>query len=461
MFATNTYVERRQRLKQAMGSGLLLFLGNDESGMNYRDNTYRYRQDSSFLYYFGISQPGLAALINADTGQEIIFGHELSLDDVIWTGPQPTLAERAQQVGVSHTEEPAKLRSYLQSGATVHYLPAYRPENTIKLSEWLDLPLAQVSAQASVALIKAVVAQRMVKSDEEIAEMHHAVDISRAMHLAAMRATRPGQKEYEVVAAIHAQALAHGGELAYPIIFSVNGQTLHNHYHGNTMQAGQLALGDFGAENPNFYAGDITRTFPVAATFSTQQREIYDIVLKAETSAIEMLRPGITYRSVHLHASGVILEGLRALGLVQGDVEEMVALGVQGLFMPHGLGHAIGLDVHDMEDLGEAYVGYREGLERSTQLGLKSLRLARELEVGFCLTVEPGLYFIPELIEKWRSEGKFTDFINYAKLEAYKSFGGVRIEDNCLISPDGYQILGSAPIPKTAAEVETERALAF
>lgn len=461
MFASSTYTERRKQLAQTMSSGLLLFLGNDESGMNYRDNTYRYRQDSTFLYYFGIAQPGLAAVINADTGEEIIFGHELSLDDVIWMGPQPTLAERAQRVGVSRTEDPARLGQYLNSGATVHYLPPYRPENVIKLNDWLGIPLAQVAALASVAFIKAVVAQRMVKSAEEVAEMQHAVDISRAMHVAAMRSTRPGQKEYEVVSAIYAQALAQGGELAYPIIFSVNGQTLHNHYHGNTMQAGQLALADFGAENPRFYAGDITRTFPVAAKFNAQQREIYDIVLEAETSAIASLRPGVTYRSVHLQACGVILGGLKALGLVQGEVAEMVALGVQGLFMPHGLGHAIGLDVHDMEDLGETYVGYREGLERSTQLGLKSLRLARELEAGFCLTVEPGVYFIPELIDKWKAEGKFTEFINYSKLEAYKSFGGVRIEDNCLITPNGHQVLGTSAIPKTTTEVEAERAAAF
>lgn len=460
MFSATTYSERRTRLKQAVGTGLILLLGNEESGMNYRDNTYHFRQDSTFLYYFGISQPSLAAIIDADKDEEIIFGHELTIDDVIWMGSSPTLSELAQQVGVQKTLPPSGLAERLKKVSTVHFLPPYRPENAIKISDWLEISLAQVSIGASVPLIKAVVAQRSIKSVEEVAEMEIAVNITRDMHLAAMRATRPGMKEYEVVAAIHGTALKLGGALSYPVIFSVNGQTLHNHYHGNTMQSGQLALGDFGAENQRFYAGDITRTFPVDKQFTSKQKEIYDIVLQTEVTAIEALKPGLMYREVHLLASAVILEGLKSLGLVQGDIAEMVEAGVQGLFMPHGLGHMIGLDVHDMEDLGENYIGYREGLERSTQLGLKSLRLARELEVGFCLTVEPGIYFIPELIDKWHAEGKFASHINYSKLQDYKSFGGIRIEDNCLITPTGKHILG-APIPKATDEVEAVRAEAF
>jgi Xaa-Pro aminopeptidase len=325
-----------------------------------------------------------------------------------------------------------------------------------KLSEWLEIPVAQLKEKSSVALVKAIISQRSHKTAEEIREMEEAVNITRAMHITAMQEVAAGKKEYEIASKIHATALALEGQLAYPIIFSINGQTLHNHYHGNTMTAGKLALNDSGAENKMSYAGDITRTIPVDKTFTNQQKEIYNLVLKMETSAIAALKPQIQYRDIHLMANRIMLEGFKDLGILAGDTDEMLHAGVQGLFMPHGLGHMIGLDVHDMEDLGENYVGYREGIERSTQLGLKSLRLARELETGFVLTVEPGIYFIPELIDKWYSENKFLDWINYSKLERYKDFGGIRIEDNCLITEDAYKVLGN-PIPKTIEEVEALR----
>ncbi len=453
MFSTQTYIERRSTLKRTVGSGLILIMGNEEAPMNYHDNTYRYRQDSNFLYYFGISLANLAAVIDVDSGEEIIFGDEFTMDDIIWVGPQPTLNDQARKVGVYRTEPYAKLADKLAKASKVHFTPPYRYENKFKLSEWLNIPVGQLKAKASVELIKAIISQRAYKSAEEIVQMEEAVNICREMHIAAMRETRAGRKEFEIAAIIHGKALEFGGELAYPIIFSVNGQTLHNHYHGNTMTEGKLALNDSGAENAMFYAGDITRTIPVSKKFTEKQKEIYNLVLKMQISAIEALKPGVQFKEVHLLANRVLLEGLSDLGFVKGNTDEMLAEGVQGLFMPHGLGHAIGLDVHDMEDLGENYVGYRDGLERSTQLGLKSLRMAKELEEGYVVTVEPGLYFIPELIDKWKAEKKFTDFINYEKLEQYKDFGGVRIEDNCVISPDGYQILGK-PIPKTVEEVE-------
>ena len=244
--------------------------------------------------------------------------------------------------------------------------------------------------------------------------------------------------------------------MAYPIILTVNGQTLHNHFHGNELKAGQLVLGDFGAESGMHYAGDITRTFPVNKTFTNKQKEIYQIVLDTENTAIQSLKPGITYREIHLNASKQMAEGLKSLGLMKGDINEAVEAGAHGLFFPHGLGHQIGLDVHDMEDLGEQYVGYREGIERSTQFGLKSLRMGKELKEGMVLTVEPGLYFIPELIDMWQKENKFSDFINYEKVNEYRDFSGIRIEDNCLITAEGQEVLGP-PIPKTVEEVETLR----
>ncbi|CAH0995789.1 Xaa-Pro aminopeptidase [Emticicia aquatica] len=456
MFSVQTYTERRNALKRAVGSGIILIMGNDEAPMNYHDNTFRYRQDSNFLYFFGISLAGLAAIIDVDSGEEIIFGNEFTMDDIIWVGPQPTLAEQARKVGVYRTESPNKLPERLKNASIVHFTPPYRYDNMLKMSEWLNLPTTQLKENASVVLIKAIVALRSIKTDEEIIEMEHAVNITREMHIAAMQQTKAGQKEYEMVSVIHAQALAGGGELAYPIIFSINGQTLHNHYHGNTMPDGRLVINDSGAENAMFYAGDITRTFPVSKKFTEKQKEIYNLVLKMETESIAALKPTIQYREIHLSANRIMLDGLKDLGFLNGNIDEMLAEGVQGLFMPHGLGHAIGLDVHDMEDLGEKYVGYREGLERSTQLGLKSLRMAKELEAGFVLTVEPGIYFIPELIDKWKSENKFAHFINYSKLDDYRDFGGIRIEDNCLITPTGSKTLGN-PIPKTVEEVEALR----
>ena len=302
----------------------------------------------------------------------------------------------------------------------------------------------------------AVINQRSYKTDEEIIEMDKAVNISRQMHLNAIRATHPGKYEYEVVGTVHGTARSGGGDLAYPIILSMDGQTLHNHHHGNRLEGGRLVLGDFGAETISHYAGDITRTWPVDKTFTQKQKEIYQIVLDANVNAINALRPGIKYLDCHLLAWRTIASGLKDLGLLTGDVDEMVELGVPGLFMPHGLGHMIGMDVHDMENLGEEYIGYREGMQRSKLLGLKSLRLAKELEAGFVLTVEPGLYFIPELIHLWESQGRFGEFINYGKLKAYEGFGGVRIEDNYLITTEGAKLIGD-PIPKNIAEIEALR----
>ncbi len=461
MFSSQTYIQRRAVLKNSLQGGLLLFLGNEETGMNYTDNTYHFRQDSTFLYYFGLDKVGLAAIIDLESGEEWIVGDEITMDDVIWAGPQPTLLAQALEVGVAQVLPKSaletKIKGNLSIGKSVHYLPPYRPEHTFKLHQLTGWALGEIPQKISQEFVMAVINQRSYKTDEEIIEMDKAVDISAQMHLNAIKATQAGKYEYEIVGVVHGTARSGGGDLAYPIILSVNGQTLHNHYHGNRLTSGKLVLGDFGAEAVSHYAGDITRTWPVDRTFTQKQKEIYQIVLDANLNVIAALRPGITYLDCHLIAWRTVAEGLKDLGLLKGDIDEMLTLGVPALFMPHGVGHMIGLDVHDMESLGEDLIGYREGMTRSSLLGLKSLRLAKELEAGFVLTVEPGLYFIPELIQQWQSQSKFLEYVNYEALKDYFDFGGVRIEDNYLITHDGARLIG-APIPKTIAEIEALRA---
>lgn len=434
--------------------------GNQLSCMNYPANTYHFRQDSNFLYYAGLDVPGMAVILDADTGKSYLFGRELSMEDIVWEGNQPSLPEHAARAGLDEALPVAQLAPMLgkamQTGRSIHYCPVYRPENLIWFQELLGIPLKAVNRRTSTALIRAIVAQRSVKQPEEIPELHKALNTTRQMHLAVMQQARAGMTEARLAGTAHGIAVGEGGELAYPIILTVNGQTLHNHYHGNTLRSGQLVLIDAGAETAMHYAGDMTRTFPVNATFSTRQREIYDIVLQAEVSAARMLRPGIPYRDVHLASARIIASGLRELGLMKGDVEEAVAAGAHALFFPHGLGHALGLDVHDMENLGENFVGYDEEIQRSNQFGLSALRLGRRLQQGFVLTVEPGIYFIPELIDLWQAEKRHAAFINYPALAPYRDFGGIRIEENFLITAEGAQLLGE-PLAKTATDIEAIR----
>ena len=460
MFDAKTYNNRRKQLIEKMDSGVLLMLGNEESPMNYTDNVYPFRQDSNFLYFFGVDRPGLVGLIDVDEGKSALFGADLSLDHIVWMGSQPTIAEEGAKCGVDATGSLGSMASFIekarQQGRTIHFLPPYRAENKIKLSALLGKTLNEIENGTSVEFIKAVVNIASRKEDQEISEIEKAVNISRQMHVSTMMAAKAGMKEAELAGIAEGIAVSPGGHLAYPIILTINGQTLHNHYHGNTLENGQLVLGDFGAETAMHYAGDITRTYPVDKTFTNQQKEIYQIVLKALNESINSLKPGILYKDVHLNAANIIASGLKGLGLMKGDTAEAVEAGAHALFFPHGLGHMLGLDVHDMEDLGEDFVGYTDELKRSNQFGLRSLRLARALEPGFVLTVEPGCYFIPELIDRWQAEGKFTDFINYDKLEAYRNFSGIRIEDNVLITENGQRILGE-PIPKTIEEIEQIR----
>ena len=460
MFNATVYAERREKLKKSLGSGLVLFLGNEESSINFKDNWYHFRQDSNFLYFFGLSLPGLAAVIDVDNDKTTIYGDDLSIDAIVWTGPQPTIAALASRSGVRHTGTVKDL-TLLLSGASqgaqkIHYLPPYRPENSLKLSAWLEMDQQAVSKGHSIPLIKAIVSQRSYKSELEITEINKAVDITADMHLTAMTLVAEGKKEVEIVGALHEVAIGAGGQLSFPVIFTKNGQILHNHYHGNMLQNGDLVLVDCGAETTSGYAGDMTRTFPVDDHFTTRQKELYEIVVNAHDTAVKALAPGMPFREVHLTACKALTEGLKGAGLMTGDVDEAVAAGAHTMFFQCGLGHMMGLDVHDMEDLGEQYVGYTETMKKSTAFGLKSLRLGRALEPGFVLTIEPGIYIIPELIDLWKSDNKHAAFINYEKLESYRDFGGIRIEEDFLITESGARLLGK-PVPKTVAEVEKTR----
>ncbi len=457
MFKKEIYIQRRNDLKKHFQTGIALFLGNTDTPMNYPGNTYHYRQDSSFLYFFGLDLPGLAAIIDFDNGKEIIFGNDVDIDDIIWMGPKESLIDNAAKVGITETLPYNSLFEYcskaLDKKRNIHFLPPYRAENKITLNTLTGIPISELKQKASVELIKAVVALRSIKDIYEIAEIERFMEVGYLMHTTAMKMAKPGIYEREIAGAIEGIALACGGVVSFPVILSKRGETLHNHNHGNLLQAGDLLLIDAGAESPMHYATDHTRVAPVGGKFSERQKNIYEIVLKANTEAIKAIKPGIPYKNIHLLAAKVIAEGLKDLGLMKGNIEEAVAAGAHAMFFHHGLGHMMGLDVHDMEDLGENYVGYGDEMSRSDQFGTAYLRLARKLQAGFVLTVEPGVYFIPELIHQWKAEAKFAEFINYEKAIEYIGFGGVRIEDDVLVTESGYKVFGK-PIPKTVADVE-------
>ncbi|MCP4259591.1 MAG: aminopeptidase P family protein [Planctomycetes bacterium] len=457
MFSTDVYIERRGRLKEKIQSGLILFLGNEESSMNYPDNQYPFRQDSSFLYFFGLDCPSLAAIIDADKDKEVIFGDDLTVDDIIWTGPQPVLSERSEQVGVREIAGLDKLQSTLeqavQQGRDIHFLPQYRARNILKIAKLLDIAPFSVQEKTSETLIRAVVTQRSLKSKQEISEIENALDISYEMQTAAMKMSKPGLYERQIAGAMEGIVLSLGGRLSFPTIFSIHGETLHNHSHGNLMKAGDIAVNDSGAETGLGYASDITRTIPISGKFTQRQKEIYNIVLDAQEQAIRATKPGVEFRDIHRLACTVLTSGLKGLGLMKGDIEEAVNAGAHTLFFQCGLGHMLGLDVHDMEGLGEDYVGYTDTIRRNPAFGWRSLRLGKELEAGFVITVEPGIYFIPELIKRWKAENKNSQYINYDMVEKYDDFGGVRIEDDVLVTENSYRVLGKK-IPKTIAEVE-------
>jgi Xaa-Pro aminopeptidase len=455
IFESAVYENRRTVLKQKMQSGIALFLGNTEAPMNYSSNTYKYRQDSTFLYFFGLAVPDLAAVIDFDENREIIFGNDFDIDDIIWMGNQPSVQSLAEQAGVRETMPMAKLADYLAGakGRKIHFIPPYRAETKITLSEFTGLKIGELKANASVELIKHIVTMRSVKETCEIEEMELACTIGVLMHRSVMKACKPEVAELELAGLVEGLALAKGNGVSFPVILSQHGETLHNHNHNLILKANNLLLTDAGAEGLTNYCSDYTRTIPVSGKFSQKQREIYELVLKANIEGIDKMRPGLYFKEVHRHAAEVIAAGLKELGLMKGDVKEAVELGAHALFFPHGLGHQLGLDVHDMENYGEDYVGYDDTVSRSNLFGWGALRMARELKSGFVITVEPGIYFIPQLIDIWKSEKRFENFINYDKVEAYRDFGGIRIEDDVLVTETSHKVLGPH-LEKGVAELE-------
>jgi Xaa-Pro aminopeptidase len=460
MFSVPTYQNRRTLLQNQVSNGILVFLGNIENPVNFEHNPYYFRQDSTFLYYFGIQEPRIAAVIDIDENKTIIFGDELSIDDIVWMGQQETLKEKSLKSGVQETQPYAQLSEYIlkaqNSGRKIHYLPPYQSSNKIILADLFGIKTGELKPSAE--MIKAIVKQRAVKEAQEIVQIEQAVNVSNEMHLVAMRMAMPGIKEYEIANAIQYLAANKECQMSYPPIVTINGGILHNHYRLNTLKEGDLFLNDSGAETSMGYAGDLTRTFPVSKTFTTKQKEIYEVVLSAFNKAQQLLKPGVRFKDIHLKASQHLVEGLVDLGLMKGNPEEAVKNHAHTLFFQCGLGHMMGLDVHDMEDLGEQYVGYTEEEPKDTRtFGLKSLRLGRDLEPGFVVTVEPGIYIIPELIDIWQAENKNSDFINYDKVNEYRDFGGVRIEDDFLITDEGHRLLGNGLI-KTVEDIENYRA---
>jgi Xaa-Pro aminopeptidase len=458
MFKSEVYIKRREELHKKLKTGIALFISNLEAPMNYPDNTYHFRQDSDFLYFFGIDLPGFVGLMDFDSGKDRIFGNDYDMDDIIWMGPQPTVKELALKCGISDTASMSKLVDTIKDvqlkKRKIHFLPPYRGETKMKLGALLKENPCQMKTLASVDLIKAVISMRSIKEKVEIDEIEKAEDIAYEMHVTAMRMCKQGVREQDIFGAIEGIALAKGGGTSFPIILSINGQTLHNHSHGNILTKGKMMVCDAGAETNLHYASDITRTTPVGGKFNDKQKDIYEIVLKANTEAIKATKPGMSNRDLHFMACKIITTEMKNLGLMKGNVDEAVIAGAHALFMPHGLGHMMGLDVHDMEALGENFIGYNDDIKRSEQFGTAFLRFALPYKLGHVFTVEPGCYFIPELIEKWKGEGKFKEFINYSKIDGYMSIGGIRIEDNVLITEKGHKVLGK-PIPKTIKEIES------
>ena len=458
MFESATYQRRRQALRSKVQSGIILILGNNEAPANYPDNTYKFRQDSSFLYFFGHSHPGYAGVMDVEAGEDYFFGDDVDMDDIIWMGPQPSVKDLAARVGVEKNFPFAQLKEVVAKavaqGRKVHFLPPYRYDNMLLLEELTGIRASQVKKYASVELIKAVVDLRSVKEACEIAEIDLACNIGYEMHTAAMRLCKPGVQEQYIAGVLEGIAASYGSMVSFPIILTQHGETLHNHYHGHTLEVGRMMLTDAGAERMTSYCSDHTRTVPVDGKFEGRQKDVYSIVLACHDKALEIARSGVTYMSVHLEVCKVLAQGLKDLGLMKGNVDDAVAAGAHALFLPHGLGHMMGLDVHDMEDLGQIYVGYDDEIRPSSQFGLASLRMGRRLQEGFVITDEPGCYFIPALIDKWRAEKMYTDFLNYDAIDSFKDFGGVRLEDDILITPEGSRFTGEKKIPITIEEVE-------
>ena len=467
MFESSVYANRRRVLLERMAgnTGLAIFVGNVDAAMNYRGNDYKFRQDSSFMYYWGIDEPWFAAALDLETGDECLFGNDVDIDDIIWMGPQPSVASKGAAIGCSKTAPLAEfdrlVADAVAKGRAIHFLPPARYYNQMKISQLTGISTDAVRKVAPVAaggaseeLVKAVVSMRLIKEACEIEEIDKACEIGYWMHTEARRGCKPGVLEQEIVGRMEGITLSKGWGVSFTTILSQNGETLHNHSHHQIITPGRLLVVDAGAESNTHYASDFTRTYPCSGRFTTKQREIYDIVEQANEVAYSLTKPGTSYWDVHCATLRYMLEQLKALDFVRGDVDEMLACGISGIFMPHGLGHNMGMDVHDMEDLGENYVGYGDERQRNPLLGLGNLRMARDLKPGHVVTDEPGIYFIPALIEQWKREGTDKGFVNYSKLADYYDFGGIRLEDDILVTADGCRRLGPYRLPIKSAEVE-------
>ncbi len=457
MFNKETYIQRRSELKKLVGNGVIILFGNNESPANYPANAYApMRQDSSFLYYFGQHRDGLVGVIDIDNDEEILFGDDIDVEDIVWMGYTPSVADLAAEVGVSKTAPIKELTSYIKhQSSNIHFLPPYRHDTKIQIMDLLGIHPAKQKEAASLPLIQAIVKMRATKSAEEIAYIEAACDVGYAMHTTAQLLIRPGVTERFVAGQVDgiARSLAQGNSFA--TIFSQHGEIMHGSPSDAKLEDGRLVLCDAGCEL-NDYCSDHTRTMPVNGKFSQRQLEIYSIVEACHDYVLEVAKPGVKYADVHFAVCRLMTERLKELGLMKGDTDAAVAAGAHAMFLPHGLGHMMGMDVHDMEGLGQIYVGFddetRPNLE---QFGTNCLRMGRRLEEGFVLTDEPGIYFIPALIDDWKASGHCKEFLSFEKLETYKDFGGIRIEDDILITKEGCRFLGSKRIPYHPKDVET------
>ncbi len=458
LFSKETYVERRRRLRELVGSGLILLFGNNDSPNNYPSNAYKFRQDSAFLYFFGQKRDGLVGVIDADSGEELLVGNEIDIDDIVWYGSVHSVCAMAEECGAKGAAPMAKLAELVgqavKAGRQVHFLPPYRSDIKIQLMDLLGIHPSKQREAASLSLIQAVIQLRSIKSEEEIAELERASAIGYKMHTTAMRLARPGVTEQYIGGVLEGIACAYGAQVSFQSIVSMHGEILHGYPSPRKLEQGRLLLVDAGAETNDNYCSDHTRTTPIGARFTQRQKDIYNIVVDCHDLALTHARPGVRWWDVHMAVCTLMTERLKDLGLMKGDTDAAVAAGAHALFLPHGLGHMMGMDVHDMEGLGQTYVGYDAETRPSTQFGTASLRFARRLEVGHVVTDEPGIYFIPDLIDLWRKEGTNAEFLNFDAIEKYKDFGGIRIEDDVLITADGCRFLGKERIPYHVDEVE-------
>lgn len=460
MFDKQTYVNRRARLRSLVNDGIIIIFGNNESPCNYPSNGYYpFRQDSSFLYYFGLNRDGLVGVIDIDNNSETVFGNDIDIEDIVWYGSVDSVHDLAAQVGVEHTAPMRALKNTcneaLRQKRRIHFLPPYRHDIKIQIFDLLGIHPVQQKEAASMELIKAVVSMRSVKEQQEIEELERAAGIGYLMHTTAMRLTRPGVTEKFVGGQVDGIAHSYGAMTSFPTIYSQHGETMHGNPSMSVLQAGRLALCDAGAETINNYCSDNTRTMPVSGTFTQRQLEIYSIVEACHDHVLEVAKPGVKYFDVHLAVCRLMTERLKELGLMKGDTDEAVAAGAHAMFLPHGLGHMMGMDVHDMEGLGQTNVGFDEETRPNLeQFGTNALRMGRRLQKGFVVTDEPGIYFIPALIDEWKAGGHCKEFINFDLLETYKDFGGIRIEDDILITEDGCRFIGEKRIPYHPKDVE-------